>query len=201
MKKREQSDYTKAALLDAAEVQFARSGFNSTSVLSICEAAGVSKGAFYHHFESKQSLFFELLQRWLRNLEAALVQIEARAEEVPDKLLSMASIVGDVIEVGGPQLPIYLEFWNQALHDPAVHRALSTPFQEFLEFFASLLKQGIQRGVVRNTDEDRSARVVTGLAIGLLFQGLLEPEAEDWNAVTTFGLTMLFEGMLTEAAE
>jgi AcrR family transcriptional regulator len=48
---------TRAALLDAASDLFARQGFDDTSVAEILDAAGVSKGAMYHHFAGKEELF------------------------------------------------------------------------------------------------------------------------------------------------
>lgn len=199
MRKSERSKQTTDALLEAAERQFARSGFNAASVAEICEAAGVSKGAFYHHFESKQALFFQLLERWLESLETRLTQIGSQSERVPQQLLSMATVVGEVLEIGGPQLSIYLEFWNQAIRDPAVHEALSQPFEDFLKFFADMLEGGMQRGVIRKTESEKAARVITALGIGLLFQGLLDPKAADWNDVTGYGLNLLLEGISAEA--
>ncbi len=200
MKKSEQSQQTREKLLDAAERHFARSGFDGTSVTAICETAEISKGAFYHHFNSKQALFFELMQRWLDTLEERLKEIESRSEQVPGKLLSMAHVVGEVLEVGGPQLSIYLEFWNQALRDREIHRALSQPFDDFLIFFTNLLQAGMERGVIKQTDAEKSARVVAALGIGLLFQGLLSPDAANWNEVTEFGLNILLEGLSDEGA-
>lgn len=198
MKKREQSLQTKEKLLGAAQVIFAKSGFDSASVASICEAAGVSKGAFYHHFESKQALFFELMKRWLDDLEERLHEIEAREADVPEKLFSMAHVVGDVLQMGGPQLSIYLEFWNQAIRDRDVHRTLSQPFEDFIAFFSGLLEDGMERGTIKSGDAEMTARVIIALGIGLLFQGLLEPRAADWNEATAFGLNLLFEGLYRE---
>jgi AcrR family transcriptional regulator len=198
MRKSEQSTMTREALLDAAQELFAKSGFDATSVAAICETVDVSKGAFYYHFTSKQALFFELMQRWLDGLEVRLSEIETQADHVPEKLLSMAQVVGEVLEVGGPQLSIYLEFWNQALRDPDLYSALSQPFDDFLDFFSGLLQGGMERGVIKSTNAGMTARVITALGIGLLFQGLLSPDAADWNEVTEFGLGIVLEGLNQE---
>ena len=57
MKQEERSQETRSRILAAAEQSFAEHGYDVTSVDSICHAAGVSKGAFYHHFPSKGSVF------------------------------------------------------------------------------------------------------------------------------------------------
>src|SRR5689334_3478304 len=43
---------------------FRRNGFVATSVDEICEEAGVTKGAFFHHFESKEDLAKACLEEW-----------------------------------------------------------------------------------------------------------------------------------------
>ena len=46
-----------AELLDCAQRLFFERGYDNTTVNDILEAAGLSKGAFYHYFESKEALF------------------------------------------------------------------------------------------------------------------------------------------------
>jgi AcrR family transcriptional regulator len=53
----------RASILNAARRIFAERGYDGTSVDSIVRSAGVSKGAFYWHFESKGALFRELLRQ------------------------------------------------------------------------------------------------------------------------------------------
>lgn len=56
---------TKTKLLDAALHLVRAKGFNATSVDDICQHAGVSKGAFFHHFESKEHLALEAADHFL----------------------------------------------------------------------------------------------------------------------------------------
>ena len=54
----------RVALLDAALTLVRRNGWTATSVEQLCRAAGVTKGAFFHHFESKEALGVAAAQRW-----------------------------------------------------------------------------------------------------------------------------------------
>ncbi len=51
-------------LLEAARDLIRASGFASTSVDDLCRAAGVTKGAFFHHFESKEALGVAVAEFW-----------------------------------------------------------------------------------------------------------------------------------------
>lgn len=54
----------KEEMLNAAVQLFQSNGFHSTSVEDITSACGISKGGFYKHFDSKESMILELLQRY-----------------------------------------------------------------------------------------------------------------------------------------
>ena len=59
------SEATRQALLDAATELFGTVGFDATSVQTIVDRANVTKGGFYHHFESKQALLHEIHDRFI----------------------------------------------------------------------------------------------------------------------------------------
>jgi TetR/AcrR family transcriptional repressor of nem operon len=55
---------TRAKLLDAAFDLFRARGYSATSVDDLCAAAGVTKGAFFHHFASKEALAVAAADHW-----------------------------------------------------------------------------------------------------------------------------------------
>jgi TetR/AcrR family transcriptional repressor of nem operon len=57
-------DSARERLVNAALDEFHRHGFNGCGVKDITQAAGVPKGSFYNHFESKEALALETLNRY-----------------------------------------------------------------------------------------------------------------------------------------
>ena len=53
---------TIAAILASAQARFGARGFEATSIDDIAESAGVAKGAVYHHFDSKEAIFAQVLE-------------------------------------------------------------------------------------------------------------------------------------------
>lgn len=65
MTSRGSSNSARDKLLDAAVALIRRNGFAATSVDQLCAAAGVTKGAFFHHFVSKEALGVAAAGHWL----------------------------------------------------------------------------------------------------------------------------------------
>jgi AcrR family transcriptional regulator len=186
---------TRGRILQAAAECFALHGYDATGVAEICRRAEVSKGALYHHFPSKQALFLELVDRWLAGLDEQLEVARAEAATVPEGLLTMADMVQQVFQQASGQLPIFLEFWAQAAHDPAVWQATMAPYRRYRAFFSRMIRAGIAEGTLRPIDPEATAQVIVSLAVGLLLQALLDPQGADWGLVTQEGIRMLLEGL------
>ena len=60
---RRQGD-AKTKLLDAALTMIREKGYSATTVDDLCAAAGVTKGAFFHHFASKEALGIAAAEHW-----------------------------------------------------------------------------------------------------------------------------------------
>jgi len=63
---------TRRRLLDAAERVFAQLGYHDASVVKITESAGVAAGTFYLYFDSKKSIFDELVRDLNRRVRRAM---------------------------------------------------------------------------------------------------------------------------------
>ncbi|WBY18144.1 TetR/AcrR family transcriptional regulator (plasmid) [Erythrobacteraceae bacterium WH01K] len=77
----------KERLLDAAVMLIRRQGFAGTSVDQLCAAAGVTKGAFFHHFASKEELGIAAAGHWVTLTAPAFEEADYQGEETPLKRL------------------------------------------------------------------------------------------------------------------
>jgi len=78
---RERSETTVAALVAAARHLFANDGYAATSLDAVAAAAGVTKGALYHHFAGKRELFRAVYEHEQEQLVAALGEAYARRRD------------------------------------------------------------------------------------------------------------------------
>lgn len=187
------SEETRTHILEAALRRFANHGYNGASVEEICSDAGVSKGAFYHHFASKQAIFLALLDGWLVSVDATLES--ARQPTVPTTLMGMAEMLPDILAGADGNLPMFLEFWLQASRDETIWAATVAPYQRYQQFFAALVEQGIAEGSFKPVDAQATAQMLVALAVGTFLQALLALDNTDWKSIAQANMQILMKGL------
>ena len=74
-KREAQGDATRLALIAAARELFGERGYAATSLDDVAAQAGVTKGALYHHFGSKSSLFQEIYEQVMHEVSDRVVSV------------------------------------------------------------------------------------------------------------------------------
>ncbi|HUI87994.1 MAG TPA: TetR/AcrR family transcriptional regulator [Anaerolineales bacterium] len=190
----QRSEETRSRILESAAKLFSERGFNAASVDDICADAKISKGAFYHHFESKQALFLALLDGWLKIIDNA---IEASKDKTaPETFVQMTGAFPYIFATAGNHLPMFMEFWLQASRDEKIWQASIAPYRRYHQYFTSLIKKGVEEGSFVNVDPQIASRLIVSAAMGLLLQSLLDPEGAKWEKVARESTTMLLNSLV-----
>lgn len=83
------SESARSKILDAALTVIRTKGYSATSVDLLCETAGVTKGAFFHHFKSKEDLAIAAAEHWSKITSALFENAPYQSVEEPlNRLLS-----------------------------------------------------------------------------------------------------------------
>ncbi|MDF3290385.1 TetR/AcrR family transcriptional regulator [Streptomyces silvisoli] len=143
---------TKAAtvpqrLLAEATRLFADRGFDRTSVQEIVEAAGVTKGALYHYFGSKDDLLHEVYARVLRLQTERLEEIASGTGTVTERLHRAAA---DVVVTSIENLDDTKIFFR-SMHQlsPEKQKAVRAERRRYHERFRALVEEGQREGTFR----------------------------------------------------
>ena len=190
----QRSEETRAKIMEAAIKLFSKRGYNKASVDEICEEAGISKGAFYHHFKSKQALFLALLDGWLQFVDNAIETTKDKT--VPETFMQMTEAFPFIFETADENLPMFLEFWLQASRDKKIWEAGIAPYRRYHKYFTSLIKKGVDEGSFVEVDPELASRMIVSTAMGLLLQSLLDPKGADWEKVARESTNMLVSSLL-----
>jgi TetR/AcrR family transcriptional regulator, transcriptional repressor for nem operon len=141
---------TRRNLLQAAFEEIHKNGFRGTDLESILEKAGVTKGALYHYFESKDDLGYAVLdeviaeigrEKWLLPLQKAENPIDVLAE-----IFLGSSTKPEHIRGGCPVNNLAQEM---SPLDEGFRKRIAKQFDDWREAIAGALRRGQERGLVR----------------------------------------------------
>jgi TetR/AcrR family transcriptional regulator, transcriptional repressor for nem operon len=90
-------DNAREALIGVGTELMRRSGYAATSVDQICTAAGLTKGAFFHHFPSKEALAEECLRSW--QAQMATLHRSAAYQSIDDPVEKVLASIDFMIDV------------------------------------------------------------------------------------------------------
>jgi AcrR family transcriptional regulator len=190
----QRSEETRTKILESAIKLFSIQGYNKASVDDICKEAGISKGAFYHHFKSKQELFLALLDVWLQAIDQA---IEASKDKTaPETFMQMTEAFPYIFETAGDGLPMFLEFSLQASRDKKIWDASIAPYRRYHKYFTSLIKKGVDEGSFVEVDPELASRMIVSTAMGLLLQSLFDPKGANWEKVARGSTDLLVNSLM-----
>ncbi|MEU5837860.1 TetR/AcrR family transcriptional regulator [Streptomyces diacarni] len=131
--------------MEAATRLFAQQGYDRTSVQEIVEAAGVTKGALYHYFGSKDDLLHEIYSRLLRLQQERLDLFAGRQAPVEDRLRQAAA---DVVVTTIDNLDDAMIFFR-SMHQlsPEKQKQVRAERRRYHERFRALIEEGRRGGV------------------------------------------------------
>ncbi|MCP3804223.1 TetR/AcrR family transcriptional regulator [Allokutzneria sp. A3M-2-11 16] len=164
MRKKERAELTRAKLIKAAATTFDDKGFRGTSLQDVCEAAGVTKGALYFHFPSKDALALAVIEEhyrgWPPSVDSLLLTSDGRAlQALVDLSFQFGSqLVGDPVIRAAVRLVFESEF-----DEPEPRRA----FSGWISAVGSLLEQARAQGDTRDgLDLTATAELLVGVFTG-----------------------------------
>ncbi|HET9476225.1 MAG TPA: TetR/AcrR family transcriptional regulator [Dehalococcoidia bacterium] len=182
--KKRRREETRQKLLDSAFSVFATHGYERATVDEIVREAGFSKGAFYVHFESKEDLFWAMLDGRIdvlqETMRGALDTTQSAAEN--DRRVLEAIFALDKQDRHWPAL--FVEFVAQAARNERVRGKLNEMYRRWHSFTVELLEEGRLAGRVRkDLDVDFMASVTMALIEGSLMQSRLAPDSVNLDSM------------------
>jgi len=193
MKQKERKKSTINKILKSATDCFEKKGYQNTLVDDICRKAGITKGGFYHHFKSKQDLFLRLLNDWIIKVSTRVDISEFESDDIYNVLISIPKKLQPAFEETKSQLPLFLEIYLKAIKDRRLKRVVLKSMNLYMDFFSYIINECMKRGVIKKVNPEEVSKILFALTIGLLMQGLMDPEGTDWGDLATKSLILLLK--------
>jgi AcrR family transcriptional regulator len=184
---------TRERIREAAHKLFVKNGFESTSVDAIAAAAGVSKGAFYLHFERKEDLLLEYGARRLERIRELLPDLITSGKSFRE---AMNEILDETVR-GKP--------WSREVTGLAM-LAMGTsyerlPMQPPHKLFEPLIELAQARGEIRqDMPAGTLSRFVVSSILGALRDWGLGKDDSSREAVLGHSLTLVLDALMKRDA-
>lgn len=189
------SEERQKQILEAAVSQFAKHGLHATRMEDIARESGLSKGALYLYYQSKDAIISALL-RTLFAWELRGTRAIARSEgSVTGRLLALTRMFADELDRLSVAMPIFLEFYAIAFRQPAVREHLGKMYDEYRGPLASLIQEGIASAEFRAVDPDEVALTWIALLEGLTLLWVVNPRGIAWRERAEAAVHLLLDGL------
>jgi AcrR family transcriptional regulator len=170
MAKHQPSDVRRAQLFQAALEVCAEKGYHSTRVDDIVKRAGLSKGALYHHFRSKQDLFLALFESMIREFSELMQQTRQQSSSAIEALRSSMRLFGQWIEANPDLIRGMMDFYILGAREPRFRQAFIGYYEELVQVVVDIVRDGMQNGELdAKLDAERVAWVFITAGDGLFF--------------------------------
>jgi AcrR family transcriptional regulator len=191
---------TRAQILQAALACFADKGYHQTSMDDIVAKSGLSKGALYWHFKSKQELFLSLIETYMSAYgeEAS----HAWSDEMPaaDKIQALMKFFVDTSEQLIPFFRITIDFWAQTSEDEQLRAIFDEMLTAFQQQLGALIEEGVAKGEFRPVESRQLAlALIAALDALALYKTLLADKIDIQGSAETL-LEMVIAGLKPQGA-
>jgi AcrR family transcriptional regulator len=165
-------------ILQSAHACFARKGFEASTVDEIVTHSGLSKGAIYNYFKSKDEIYLALMEGQTNESGTKFTKAIAERETALDKLnyLFEAYLLNDPNdEENKDQALVHFEFRLYSTRKPELKKALTERYKSFfVTLLAGIIKEGKSTGEFKKEiDPDMYADIFWAMVNGVTLQATI----------------------------
>lgn len=196
--KSELTETRREQILEAATSVFARLGVHTARMDDIVEEAGLSKGAVYWYFASKDAIIKSILDIFLNRELLGLHKLVDQEGSVEERLMLMVDYLLTELVENESIMPIAYEFYALSTRESEIRRSLHEYFRKFIQIFEALISQGIERGEFVDVDPGETAFSIVALLEGitlLWIVGASKLRSDELGSVIRSSMTLLIRGL------
>lgn len=197
---------TRERILQSALRVFGQKGFQKASLDAVAADAGMTKGAIYWHFKSKNDLFFAMLDHRFQQDTAGPLRgdMNEAVKHIKDPLSAMTQIfsAGFYRIINEPEwIRLYLECLSLARNED-VRERFSNFYDQVWSMSAGLVEELKNHQFQRSTlDPQTSAIFWSALFDGLVIAWLIKGEQIQWQELLPNIFSMMWQGIAPEASK
>lgn len=189
------SEERRNQILEAAMSVFSRLGFHEARMDDIAHEAGLSKGALYLYYKSKDAIIGAILRFMFAGEQRQFGRLRDMQGSAAERILALNNLAVSDIERMPLALPIMVEFYATAARDHSVRTFLQDFYREFAAVVAAIVQDGINSGEFRDTNPHDVAIALSALYEGMLVLYVFDRQSIHWRHHTEAAVRFLLDGL------
>ena len=172
--------------MDAAKKVFAKKGYHEATIAEIATEAELAQGTIYLYFESKDHLFFSLIEEKIDELTEAVSEVIESDEE--DTIKKIENVVRMQLEFFENDKDFFTLLSSEKSHRFDLHikaeqkQWLRQRYHGYVSLVAKPIEMAIKEGKLKAMDKDKLAYALIGMVSSLISQSILMGEEEGLTA-------------------
>lgn len=162
------------ALMLAAGNLFALTGYEGTTIETIAQKAGMAKGSFYLHFQSKEEIFRALIEDASERIIERVRAIQNSEISLEDKLKEIARVILS-FHLGSSH-PWFFTLMEKGIERKKAMEHYYVKRKKVVDIISSILRRGMSDGEVVEGDPDRLSNLFMGCINGTVLRGCCSHE-------------------------
>lgn len=194
------SEERREQILDAAVQVFAERGLHEARMDDIAERSGLSKGALYLYYKSKDAIIAALMHQFFKFGMRDLRRLHEGNGSVSERLLAYTRHVAAEMQRMMSVASLAWEFYAIAARQKVVREYFKEYFSEYRAVLAALIQSGIDRGEFRaDKTAEQVAITITGLYEGLALLAVVDATVAQWSQQAESSLQLLLDGLRAQS--
>lgn len=191
------SETTHNNILKAASKCFSERGFTETTMDQIAKEAGLSKGALYWHFKSKEELFIALKEQNVANVLQTLNKLFASKGTFDSKLAEAFKLYfSSLTHAQRRAARLNMEFWATAPKITELDRILNDQYEKLHSFLKSTIQEAIEKRELRKgVDPESLTTIFLAILDGLELHWAILEKNFDWKKIQVTFCDILISGL------
>jgi AcrR family transcriptional regulator len=178
----ERGSATRQHILTVATEEFLAHGYTGTSLSDLIRAAGITKGAFYHHFPSKEALAVEVVRARQAEETAAVVRAAVGHDRAVDQLRAVAQAAADLKDRDQGQATSLQRLCAELAEDSELAPQIAKICDTWIDTAADLVTCAQRQGDIRaDVDAHQAAEVLVATFLGAEQQCVMTARHEDFR--------------------
>lgn len=156
----------KEQILDVSLSLFLEKGYDNTSISDILSNLDIARGTLYYHFESKEAIMDEIIERSIKSvIEEAKGIVFRKGMTVQEKMFTLFSSTS-MKRLSGRELMI--DYLNQP-QNALLHEKINRSFiQKIVPILGDIIKEGVEEGTFINAYPYDSAEIILVMITGFM---------------------------------